>query len=177
VSQRLTLEEMPSATALPPEVIYVQSSVSGGALSRLFVDDGAVCIEGELPEPREAAPGRDAGAGGGGGSQAQLSFQLGRIDPPSSHDISGSETLNLTLASDRGAFVYASFLGRPGFEYGAVIAEPTRGQQAFAFTPDDLRPRQLGALPWDSRLLDAVTLRLAEGAGPFRACVSALAFQ
>lgn len=171
VSQRLTLEDM-QAAALSDDILYVQSFKTGAALSRLFVEAGAVCIEGEVP----ASP--DAGAAGASGpSLASLSFQFGRLDPPSPHDITGTEALNLRLTTDRGLFVYATFVGRPGFECGAFILEPALEEQSYSFTPDDLAPRQIGALPWDPSLLDAVTLRLADGVGPFRLCVSGIAFE
>lgn len=170
VSQRLTLEDM-QAAALSDDIVYVQSFTTGAALSRLYVDAGAVCIEGEVPERA------DAGAEAIGPSRAHLSFQFGRIDPPSPHDITGTQALNLRSSADRGVFVYATFVGRPGIEYGAFIAEPTLEEQAVSFSPDDLQPRQVGALPWDPALLDAVTLQLAEGVGPFRLCVASIAFE
>lgn len=173
VPQRLSLDDMQSATGLGADVVYVQGFVTGAARSRLFVEQGAVCVEGEVAERDDA----DAGAAGDERSAAHLSFQFGRIDPPSSRDVSRTPNLHLTLAADRGVFIYATFLSRPGFEYGADIVEPTPEAQPYTFTPDDLRARQPRALPWDSRLLDAVTLRLADGDGPFRACVSALAFE
>jgi hypothetical protein len=170
ISQRLTLEDM-QAAALSDDIVYVQSFMTGAALSRLFVEAGAVCIEGEVPERP------DAGAEPIGPSLAHLSFQFGRIDPRSPHDITSTQALNLRLTSDRGLFVYATFVGRPGFEYGAFITDPALEEQTFSFTADDLRPRQLGALPWAPSLLDAVTLQLADGVGPFRLCVNDIAFE
>jgi hypothetical protein len=173
VSQRLSIEDM-QAAALSDDLVYVQSFVTGAALSRLFVEAGAVCIEGEVPDAPDAG---GAGAAATDRSLPHLSFQFGRVDPPAPHDITGSEALRLSLQADRGLFVYATFVGRPGFEYGAFILEPPLETRTLSFTPDDLRPAQIGALPWNSALLDAVTLRLADGGGPFRLCVSGLAFE
>jgi hypothetical protein len=170
VSQRLSLEDM-QAAALSADILYVQSVVTGAALSRLFVEGGAVCIEGEVLERP------DAGARAIDPSLAHVSFQFGRIDPPAPHDITGSQALNLRLTSDRGLFVYATFVGRPGFQYGAFIPEPALEEQAFSFSADDLRPTRVGALPWDPALLDAVNLQLADGVGPFRLCVGSIGFE
>jgi hypothetical protein len=163
--QRLSVEDM-QGPAVPTGVKYVEGYGFGSALNRLAIEDAKICISGEVPE----GPDADASLG-------YVSFQFGLVDPPTPHPVSSSAVLNVTLESDRSMFMYATLTGRPGSEYGTFIFNPLPEPQTLTFSTEDFFPRQEGALPWDPSLLDSVGFRLAAGAGPFRLCISRLAFE
>jgi len=165
VPQRLPLDDMARVSALAG-LAYVETYGYGDAQTRVFVQDGQVCVDGLIPEGPQAEQ-----------SATHLAFHLAPIVPPVPRDVSATETLRLTLTSDRGMFVFASLTGRPLSEYGAFILSPVPAPQTFRFTEADLPPRQEGSLPWDRRLLEAVTLRIGTGAGAYRVCVSDVGFE
>jgi hypothetical protein len=165
VPQRLPVEDMVRVSALAG-VTYVETYGYGEALTHVFVQDGQVCVDGLIPEGPQSEQ-----------SATHLAFHYASVVPPVPRDVSSTETLRLTLSSDRGMFVFATLTGRPLSEYGAFILDPLPAPQTLRFSEADLPPRQEGSLPWDRSLLEAVTLRLGAGAGAYRVCVSDIGFE
>jgi hypothetical protein len=162
---RLSVEDMQQLSGAA-NVRFIETFVYREASSRIFVENGEACITGEVADTPEA----DA-------SLAHLAFQFGLIDPPTPRDVSGSEALSITLTSDRAVYIYATQVGHPPFEYGSFVFQSLTEPQTLRFTHDELFPGQVGAPPWNPALLDNVGLRLASGVGPFRLCVSRIAFE